>query len=130
MTVRTALSSETDDRRTALDAFARALRRESHVLREWPELTWQQLHNRLQWAEPPLADRLSAERERRSLPGARPWIHRYSQLQESEALARTLTGHTEPVNGLILAGVRDSWMRTSSRSHGSATPARQADRRP
>ena len=44
---------------------------------------------------PPLADRLTAERERRSRPGARPWIHRYTRLRESEALVRTLTGHTD-----------------------------------
>ena len=78
---------------SALAAFDRALRRESHVLRDRPELTWQQLYNRLQWAGPPLAPNLSAALERRSRAGARPWIHRYTRLRESEALVRTLTGH-------------------------------------
>ena len=87
----------------ALRAVDRALGREAHVLAEPPELTWQQLHNRLQWADPPLADRLTAERERRSRPGARPWIHRYSRLRESEALVRTLTGHTGAVNACAVS---------------------------
>ena len=85
------------DHRTTLKSFSRALAREAHVLTNQPDLLWQQLYNRLQWAGPPLADRLTAERERRSRPGSRPWIHRYSRLRESEALVRTLTGHTERV---------------------------------
>jgi len=91
-TVQATPSSEVVDQRTTLEAFAQANRREMHVLQGQPELLWQQLHNQLQWAGPPLADRLSAEREQRSRPGARPWIHRYSRLRESEALVRTLTG--------------------------------------
>lgn len=86
-----------DDQLSALTAFAGALRRESHVLREHPELLWQQFYNRLQWARPPLAERLVDERERRSLPGARPWIHRCARLRESDALVRTLGGRTDMV---------------------------------
>jgi len=92
-----------DDRLTALTSFGRAFRRESHVLRERPEFLWQQLHNRPQWADTPRADRLTAERERRSRPGARPRIHRYSRLRESEALIRTLTGHTAWVRGCAVS---------------------------
>jgi hypothetical protein len=32
-----------------LMAYRRALGRESHVIARRPDLTWQQLHNRLQW---------------------------------------------------------------------------------
>ena len=85
----------TGDHRAILKSFSRALGREAHVLTNQPDLLWQQLYNRLQWEGPPFADRLSAERERRSRPGSRPWIHRYSRLRESEALVRTLTGHTD-----------------------------------
>jgi hypothetical protein len=103
MTTRTTPSTGVDERQTTLEAFARALRREAHVLAEWPELTWQQLHNRLQWADPPLADHLAAERERRSRPGADPWIHNHSRPRESEALIRTLTGHTGPVEACAVS---------------------------
>ena len=89
--------------RATLAEYSRALGREAHVLTRQPDLLWQQLYNRLQWADPPLAGRLSAERERRSRPGARPWIHRYSQLRESEALIRTLTGHTSAVQGCAVS---------------------------
>jgi DNA-binding beta-propeller fold protein YncE len=81
----------TRDERDALAAFARTLRREAHVLQHRPDLTWQQLYNRLQWADPPLAARLTVEREQHSRPGSRPWIHLYSRLRESEALVRTLS---------------------------------------
>ncbi len=82
-----------------LETVDRALRREAHVLASRPELTWQQLHNRLQWADPPLADRLAAERERRS----RPWLpDQANPPRESKALVRTLTGHT----GAVSRGVR------------------------
>src|SRR5450759_413392 len=89
--------------RATLGAFSRALGREAHVLIKQPDLLWQQLYNRLQWEGPPLAGRLSAERERRSRPGSLPWINRYSRLRESEALIRTLTGHTETVDGCVVS---------------------------
>jgi WD domain, G-beta repeat len=92
-----------DDRLTALIGFDSALRRESHVLRERPDLTWQQLYNRLQWEGPPIAGRLTAERERGNGPGAHPWIHRYTRLHESEAFVRTLTGHTGSVSGCAVS---------------------------
>ena len=66
----------------ALAVVDRALRREAHVLAGHPDLTWQQLHNRLQWADPPLGTQLAAERERRSRPGGRPWLHRYTPLAD------------------------------------------------
>ena len=91
------------DHSTTLKAFSRALAREAHVLTNRPDLLWQQLYNRLQWEGPPLADQLAAERARRSRPGATPWIHRYSRLRESEALVRTLTGHTQRVNACAVS---------------------------
>ena len=103
-------------RLAALAAVDRALRREAHVLAERPELTWQQLHNRLQWADPPLADRLTAERERRSGPGSRPWLHRYTRLVESEALRRTIAGHPGGVAGVVGVAISPdgTWLATAS----------------
>jgi len=43
-----------------LAAFGRALGQEAHVLVSRPELAWQQLHNRLQWVEGPVAERVAA----------------------------------------------------------------------
>jgi WD40 repeat protein len=97
MAMQTTASKEANDPRAALEAVARALSREAHVLAQRPELTWQQLYNRLQWADPPLAEQLAAERQRRSAPGAHPWIHRYTRLRESGALLRILSGHTDQV---------------------------------
>jgi WD domain, G-beta repeat len=97
MTTRTTPSTDVDERQTTLEALAQALRRETYVLAERPELTWQQLHNRLQWADPPLIDHLAAGRERRSRPGADPWIHNHTRRRESEALIRSLAGHTGSV---------------------------------
>ena len=76
-----------------LVAFRRALARELHVLSHQPGLLWQQLHNRLQWEDEPVRAVLAPEFERRSAPGATPWIRIRARSRESEALIRTLGGH-------------------------------------
>ncbi len=77
---------------TVLRAFARALNREIHNLQRCPELTWQQLYNRLQWEDEPVPQLLAPELERRSAPGATPWLWTRAPLPESGALVRTLEG--------------------------------------
>ena len=116
MTVQTTPSTETDDRQTTLKAFARALRRELYTLAKWPELTWQQLYNRLQWESNAVTERLADVRRRRSRPGGRPWMHRYSRLRESEALVRILTGHTAFVVGCAVSP-DGSWIVSASEDH-------------
>lgn len=37
------------DQLKVLDAFSKALQRETHVLKDHPDLLWQHLYNRLQW---------------------------------------------------------------------------------
>ena len=86
-----------------LALFSAALTREADILARWPELTWQQLHNRLQWAEPPLHDLLAPERERRSRLGARPWVHEYTRPRDSQAMVRTLSGHADMVNACAIS---------------------------
>jgi len=76
-----------------LAAYEEALRRESHVLIAHPDLTWQQLHNRLQWKGEAVEATLAPERQRRSCAGATPWIRMATPLRESKALLRTLAGH-------------------------------------
>lgn len=78
------------ERRSALEAFQRTLRRESHVLYERPDLLWQQLYNRLQWEDEPVPRLLAPEFARRSVPGAGPWLHLRTPLRESNALVRSL----------------------------------------
>jgi WD40 repeat protein len=77
-------------RRSTLEAFVRALQRESHVLSRQPDLVWQQLYNRLQWEDEPLPSLLAPQLARRSAPGAAPWLRTRTPFPESEALVRTL----------------------------------------
>jgi WD40 repeat protein len=73
-----------------LTRFAAALRKESHHLLKRPELLWQQLHNRLQWAGGETAHMLQRELAARTGEGARPWLRTRTRFVESEALTRTL----------------------------------------
>jgi WD40 repeat protein len=77
------------ERKATLESFGRALRCEAHTLARRPEITWQQLHNRLQW-DGLVEERLSGERERRSAAGSEPWFRTHTPLPESRALIRTL----------------------------------------
>ena len=88
--------STRDRRSSALAAFRKALSREVHVLRQRPDLLWQQLHNRLQWEEEQLPS-LSSEREKRTAPGTTPWVSLRIPLGTSDALVRTLEGHRHSV---------------------------------
>ena len=92
-----------DPRPDALRECGAALGRESHTLRERPELTWQQLYNLLQWEEGSLTGRLEPQVERRSAPGASPWLHTRNRSRESDALRLTLTGHTSRVNACAIS---------------------------
>ena len=87
------------EQRAGLVAFARALRREVHVLIGHSDLTWQQLHNRLQWMEGLSATLAAAERNRRSSLGVAPWVRTRTPFRKSEALLQTLSGHTATVEG-------------------------------
>ena len=90
-------NSLTLEQEGVLQAFSRALAREGHVLTRRPGLLWQQLHNRLQWGDDMTAALVGAERKQRCLPGAAIWVRARTPFRESEALLRTLTGHTVPV---------------------------------
>ncbi len=86
-----------------LETVDRALRREAHVLVGRPELTWQQLYNRLQWEDEPVPGILEPELRRRSTRDAAPWLRTRTRLRESEALVRTLAGHTGSVQGCAVS---------------------------
>lgn len=84
-------------RRTALARFAGTLQSESHVLALTPELTWQQLFNRLQWDQEVL-ERLQPALARRSVAGSPPWLRSLTPVRESSSLLRTLAGHQGDVS--------------------------------
>jgi len=88
---------------TTLGAFSCALARQTHVLTNQPDLLSQQLYNRQQWEGEEVEARLAPERQRRSRPGSRPWINRYTRLRESDALVRTLAGHSAGVNACAVS---------------------------
>ncbi len=83
---------EAAERRELLAAIRRALRREAEVLTVRPELTWQQLHNRVQWAGSIVTDLL--DRERRRQTSTRTWFWLQSPPTESSALMGVL-GNTD-----------------------------------
>ena len=82
------------ERPAVLAAFARVLGQEAHILRERPEILWQQLYNRLQWEEAPVPDALAPAFAERSHTDADPWLRTRTPFRESSALVRTLTGHS------------------------------------
>jgi WD40 repeat protein len=103
MTVQTTPSSEKGARRTTLATFARAQRRETHVLQNRPDLLWQQLYNLLQWEEDPVPRLLEPQLHWRSARGAAPWLRTRTRPRESEALRLTLAGHTGEVNACAIS---------------------------
>jgi WD40 repeat protein len=83
---------------TVLKAFSHALGREEPVLVSHPEIIWQQLYNRLQWADEPNPRVLAPELGRSRKPGAATWMKNKKPSRESNALIRTLTGHTGTID--------------------------------
>ena len=91
------------EQRPVLEAFDRALARETHNLLRWPELTWQQLHNELQWHEAgEVTELLAAERDRRRSDRLPPWLRTRAQ-HGSGSLVRTLEGHEGSVRGCAIS---------------------------
>ena len=86
-----------ENQKTVLQAFSRVLQREAHMLAQYPDLLWQQMHNRLQWEGKEVEQVLAPELENRIAPGAKPWARTRTPFRESEALLRTLSGHTHIV---------------------------------
>jgi WD40 repeat protein len=91
------------EQRALIEVLGRSVGREAHNLIRYPELTWQQLYNDLQWAENrdgegALAKLLEAalrDHERRH-PG--PWMRLLTRPKRSSALLAVLEGHGGEVN--------------------------------
>ena len=102
------LVSDRKEQNEVMGAFRKALRREMHNLLGRPEILWQQMYNRLQWADGegkggPVTNTIEPEFEKRTLPGARLWMHNKCRTMESEALIMVLTGHTGPVRSCAIS---------------------------
>jgi WD40 repeat protein len=101
-----------------LSSLDRVLAQENHNLSRRPELTWQQLYNRLQWKET-AGDLLETEWTRRRSRGTPVWFRMRTPFRESAERARTLEGHTGSVNAcalspdgsLIVSGSSDSTLK-------------------
>src|SRR5215467_1439009 len=83
------------DPRAVLAAFSRALTREASTLAHRPELSWQQLANRLQWAGADVAAVIQPELDRRTNARVPPWLGLKTRFPESEALVRTLAADSQ-----------------------------------
>jgi len=111
------------ERRELLAVIRRALRREAEMLAVRPELNWQQLHNRVQWAGSVVTDVL--DRERRRQPPARTWFWLQSPPTESSALMGVL-GNTGSAfaftpDGSTLIVARDGFLQYSDLLTGMPT---------
>lgn len=78
----------TTKQQAILEAFGRALGRETHVLAAHPDLLWQQFYNWLQWEAVPVPQLLTAELARRSTPGRQPWLRLTLPPSDSSAYVR------------------------------------------
>lgn len=92
-------SHSSADRFEILEAFSRAVDRETHGISHRPDLLWQQLFNRLQWEQEPVPGLLEPALELRSacLSGASPWLRSRTRPRESKALLATFADHDEMV---------------------------------
>jgi WD40 repeat protein len=90
------------DQRSVLDAFSRALQRETHVLKDHPDLLWQQLYNHLQWSVDAKVI-LYAQLQERLTSSSQPWFKINTQHKESDAFIRIFTGHSGFINDCALS---------------------------
>lgn len=88
-------------RRQVVRTFGRAVGREAQHFRQRPGLAWQQLANRLQFAEEPVSALLASELARRSGPDGPCWLCNHVQGHESDVLVRTLAGHSGKINACV-----------------------------
>ncbi len=87
--------------REVLWALRRAVNLESDVLVVRPDLTWQQLANRLQWIEGGVAGLVAAEAGRRSAAGEE-WLRLRTRFPESSALLRRFNPRSDQLSSCVL----------------------------
>jgi len=84
-----------------LGVFHRAISQEEHILTRRPDLLYQQIHNRLTWAQE--ADELSDEFMKvLAHPHPAPWIKSMFPPIGASNTAKILEGHARPINGCAI----------------------------
>ncbi len=91
------------EQKKVLEEFKRVVGQELHNLKEWPEILWQQMYNRLQWVDNkengPVSKVINPELEKRITPGTKPWLKLKNILFESsKTILLTLKGHGDSIN--------------------------------
>jgi NACHT domain- and WD repeat-containing protein len=84
-------------------AFGEAVRQEVHTIANNPDLTWQQLCNRLRFAAGRVSEITGAEVARRASAVSCPWIELRAPLRESPNLMTTLQAHDGPVSSCTVS---------------------------
>jgi WD40 repeat protein len=103
--------------RDTVAAFARAIGREADLLADRPDLTWQQLANRLLTEPAPVPAALEDELAGRSRAGATPWLRRRSRVSRSDALVRELDGGLGWLNACAMTA--DAALAATAGANGS-----------
>jgi WD40 repeat protein len=97
------MATEYNKKLIVLEAFNRAFQREVYVLRDRPDILWQQIYNRLRWEEDPLPKVIAPELAERSGTGTAPWVRMVTPFRESIALMRTLAGHSASIHACVFS---------------------------
>ncbi|MCB2210392.1 WD40 repeat domain-containing protein [bacterium] len=92
------ISTDPDQQRQILQSYFDTLTKESHNLRNHPDLLWQQIFNRMQWEDGPVKDLLGSALAAHTAPGAKPWFKSRMPYPESDRVERTLVGHTDLIS--------------------------------
>ena len=100
------LKLDRKDQKEVMYAFHLALSQERHNLLERPKILWQQMYNRLQWADGevkigPVTQIVKPEFKKRTAPGVRPWLHNRCKNRELDTLVMTLLGHNISVASCV-----------------------------
>jgi WD40 repeat protein len=90
-----------DPRPDVLSALRRAVSLESDVLAVRPDLTWQQLANRLQWTAAGPAELVAEEAGRRAAAGE-AWLRLRTRFPESSALLRRFNPRSDQLSSCVL----------------------------
>ncbi|MBE0686157.1 MAG: WD40 repeat domain-containing protein [Anaerolineaceae bacterium] len=97
------LKEKSTQQQSVLHSFSRALKREAFNLSQHPDLIWQQLFNRLQWAGDDARNAIESEYQHRRKSNSKAWFCSLSHPQENEAFQFSLSGHKDQVNHAIFS---------------------------
>lgn len=97
------MSGLSEEQLAVLTALGLALDVEAPHLARNPETLWQQLYNRLRWADGHTGAILEPEARRRTTPPTAPWMRLEHAPRESHALLKTLAGHNSRIQACLIS---------------------------